>query len=150
VFQLDQNSTISIPKLQDCQKLAIEIAKQTQHKDLFIIYLSGDLGTGKTTFSQYFIRALTKIESPIKSPTYTIIESYAFQKHKIYHLDLYRIHTPSEIEQLGLKDLLADNAHWLIEWPEKGCNFLPKPHLHLIFSENDDGQNQVQCLGMSK
>lgn len=97
------------------------------------IYLSGDLGAGKTTFSKYFLTALG-VNETIKSPTYTIIESYQAGDIAVDHIDLYRIHE-EDLYDLGF--LEDDHKVWLIEWPEKGGDSLPAPDL-LLSLERDE------------
>ena len=97
------------------------------------IYLSGDLGAGKTTFSKYFLTALG-VNETIKSPTYTIIESYQAGDISVDHIDLYRIHE-EDLYDLGF--LEDDHKVWLIEWPEKGGDSLPEPDL-LLSLERDE------------
>ncbi len=87
----------------------------------FKIYLQGNLGAGKTTFSRYFIQGFG-ITGPVKSPTYTLIEPYEVGAFHILHADLYRLGSPMEIFDLGL---LEEPGIWLIEWPEKGEGVLP-------------------------
>ena len=93
-----------------------------------VIHLRGDLGAGKTTFARALLRALG-VEARIKSPTYSLIESYARGDLAIHHLDLYRIADPGEIEWLGLADLATGEHLILIEWPERAGDALPPPDL---------------------
>ena len=92
------------------------------------IYLRGELGAGKTTLVRGLLRALG-ISGPIKSPTYTLIEPYAAAGVRIYHVDLYRIRDPEELEYLGARELLSEEALCLVEWPEHGAAFLPPADL---------------------
>lgn len=105
------------------------------------VYLSGDLGTGKTTLSQSIIAAFGVTET-VTSPTYNLIHEYSFSKGVIYHMDLYRINDASELEYLALNDLWADNSIFLVEWPDKGEGYLQAPsHEILIESQGRDGRD---------
>ena len=97
------------------------------------IHLQGDLGAGKTTFARALLRAMG-VGERIKSPTYSLIETYALDGLTIHHLDLYRIADPGELEWLGLDDLASGPSLMLIEWPERGTGALPAPDLLLHFS----------------
>ncbi|MEP6938533.1 MAG: tRNA (adenosine(37)-N6)-threonylcarbamoyltransferase complex ATPase subunit type 1 TsaE [Rudaea sp.] len=93
-----------------------------------VIHLRGDLGAGKTTFARALLRSLG-VGERIKSPTYSLIESYAAGPLAVHHLDLYRIADAGELEWLGLPDLTV-GAHLLaIEWPERAGAALPSADL---------------------
>lgn len=102
------------------------------NKTPWVIFLEGDLGTGKTTFVRACLQALGE-KGKIKSPTYTILESYAIKQWQIYHLDLYRLADPEELHFLGIEDHLTANSIFFIEWPRKGHDVLPKPDLLLNY-----------------
>lgn len=95
-----------------------------------VIHLSGELGAGKTTLARALLRRLG-VEGAIKSPTYTLIESYRADGRPLHHLDLYRIADPGELEWLGLPELVDDDALLLVEWPERGGDALPPADLVL-------------------
>ena len=104
-----------------------------------VIYLQGDLGAGKTTFSRGFIQAYGH-RGPVKSPTYTLIEPYDLPMGKVFHLDLYRLNDPSELEFLGLEDLLVQGGVCLIEWPERANPHLPPAELTIQLSHVTRGR----------
>lgn len=93
-----------------------------------IIYLTGDLGAGKTTLARGFLRQRGRT-GPVKSPTYTLLESYDFPDLAVVHLDLYRLQEPSELDALGLRDMDRAGTVWLVEWPERGAGRLPRPDI---------------------
>lgn len=93
-----------------------------------VVYLHGDLGAGKTSFARSLLGALG-VGERIKSPTYSLVESYQAKGRPAWHLDLYRIADPGELEWLGLDALSDPSALVLVEWPERGAGALPKPDL---------------------
>jgi len=98
-----------------------------------LITLQGDLGSGKTTLSRALIQALGH-KGAVKSPTYTLVEPYELASGRVLHYDLYRINDPEELHFLGLRDNLGPDTLTLIEWPERGEQWLPKPDLALSFT----------------
>ncbi len=112
-----------------------------------VIYLRGDLGTGKTTLVRGFLRALG-YSGAVKSPTYTLLEPYSVGALRCYHLDLYRLADPEELEYLGLRDLLDDHALILVEWPERGSGGLPPADLEVNLSYAGLGR-QVRMVARS-
>jgi len=93
-----------------------------------VVYLHGDLGAGKTSFARALLGALG-VGERIKSPTYSLVESYRANGRVAWHLDLYRIADPGELEWLGLDALSDPTALVLVEWPERGAGALPAPDL---------------------
>ncbi len=92
------------------------------------IDLTGELGAGKTTLVRGLLSALGHT-GPVRSPTYTLIEPYQVAGRRLYHLDLYRLSDPEELEYIGLRDLLGESAVLLVEWPERGGRALPTADL---------------------
>lgn len=98
-----------------------------------VVYLVGDLGAGKTTFARALLRRLGAGDR-IKSPTYTLIENYAVDGLAVYHLDLYRIAEPGELEWLGLADLTSEPFLLVVEWPERAGGALPAADLRVTLA----------------
>ena len=103
-----------------------------------VVELRGELGAGKSTFARGALRALG-VAGPIKSPSYTLLETYELPGVHAVHLDLYRLKDPEELEHLGLADYHRPGFLWLIEWPERGAGRLPVPDLRFEFSIGPDG-----------
>lgn len=103
------------------------------------IYLSGELGAGKTTLVRGFLQGLGYHER-VKSPSYTLIEPYEFNHHFVYHLDLYRIAQSAELSQLGLEEYFRQDAICLVEWPDHFLDVLPVPDLILYLRQHNAGR----------
>ena len=123
-------------------EFAQEYAKKLQAGQ--IIYLHGDLGAGKTTFVKGVLKSLG-YKGNVKSPTYTLVESYEFDNFNIYHFDLYRLADPEELEWIGIRDYLNDNSICFVEWPEKGRGFLPKNSIHIYIKYLPEGRQVDFC-----
>jgi tRNA threonylcarbamoyladenosine biosynthesis protein TsaE len=107
-------------------------ARPSADTALGVIYLTGELGAGKTTFARGFLRALG-VADPIRSPTYTLLELYPGAALTGVHLDLFRVADPGELESLGLREWARPGHLWLIEWPERGAGRLPPADLTAAF-----------------
>jgi len=101
--------------------------------ELAVIYLTGELGAGKTTFARGFLRELG-VTGAVRSPTYTLLELHELNALTILHVDLYRLRDAAELEPLGLRDWARPGTLWLIEWPERGGERLPRADLTLAFT----------------
>jgi tRNA threonylcarbamoyladenosine biosynthesis protein TsaE len=104
------------------------------------LYLSGELGSGKTTFARGFLRALG-VATPVRSPTYTLLELYPLAAVTLLHVDLYRLREPSEVDSLGLREWAREGCVWLIEWPERAPGRLPPPDLQVNFTVGAAGHD---------
>ena len=95
-----------------------------------VIALEGELGAGKTTLVGGILTAFG-VAGPVRSPTYTLVEPYEVAR-SIYHLDLYRLVDPRELEPLGMRDMLTGSAVLLIEWPSRAGSALPPTDLTIL------------------
>lgn len=113
-----------------------------------LVTLHGDLGAGKTTLVSGLLSALG-YQGPVRSPTYTLIEPYELAGRQFYHLDLYRLTDPMQLEELGVRDLLLPGAVLLVEWPERAGSLLSHADLavHLAYpSQGVEGrQLRLEC-----
>lgn len=104
----------NIHKIEEWQNVVDKIMPQLQHS---ILLLKGNLGAGKTTFTQFLLKNLGSVDE-VSSPTYAIVNEYHTPKGNVFHFDLYRMKNISEVYDIGMEEYL-DNAYLcIIEWPE--------------------------------
>ncbi len=103
------------------------------------IYLHGELGAGKTTFTRGLLAGLGH-KGRVPSPTYTLVEPYELAGRPVWHLDLYRLGDAAELEYLGLDEMAGPRALLLIEWPERGKGFLPDNDLTIKLQVIPEGR----------
>lgn len=122
-----------INKLEDWQTVINEILPHLQHN---ILLLKGNLGAGKTTFSQFLLKNLDS-QDEVSSPTYAIVNEYDTPKGNVFHFDLYRMKSADEVEDIGIHEYLDNAFLCIIEWPEVYEEELAHfPH-HEMSIEND-------------
>ncbi len=102
-----------------------------------LLYLQGDLGAGKTTFVRGLLRGLG-YRGHVKSPTFTLVEHYEAADLVIYHLDLYRLESPEEIESMGMRDYVSGTGVCVVEWAERGEGILPSPDTRIVIHHDGD------------
>jgi tRNA threonylcarbamoyladenosine biosynthesis protein TsaE len=91
-----------------------------------VLFLSGELGVGKTTLVRGVLSGLG-YDGIVSSPTYTLVEPYLIQKKRIFHFDFYRVKSLEELEMIGVRDMITPDTVCLIEWPDRGSGLLPEP-----------------------
>lgn len=134
----------------DTRAFAEALAKQVQSVGPSLnasIQLRGDLGTGKTTFVRYLLKALS-VAGRIKSPTYAVVEPYTVsgpsaQPLNIWHFDFYRFNDPDEWEEAGFREIFASPGLKLVEWPDKAGRHLPAADLSLALEMTDADERRV-------
>jgi tRNA threonylcarbamoyladenosine biosynthesis protein TsaE len=104
-----------------------------------VLYLQGDLGAGKTTCARALLRALGVV-GLVRSPTYTLVETYELAALTCIHVDLYRLQSLTEVDELGLRDLVGPNSLLLVEWPERGGPALPAADLSVVLNYAGEGR----------
>ncbi len=103
------------------------------------VFLQGELGAGKTTLARALLRALG-VDGTVRSPSYTLLESYDTPLGRVLHLDLYRLAGGAEVESLGLRDELNPGVLLLVEWPDRAPGTLPPVDLRIELSPAGEGR----------
>ncbi len=105
----------------------------------WLVGLAGELGAGKTTLVRGLLRELG-YTGYVRSPTYTLVESYELGAWRVFHLDLYRLGHAEELDYLGLRDFLTDHVLCVIEWPERAAEALPALDLVIRLEYREAGR----------
>jgi tRNA threonylcarbamoyladenosine biosynthesis protein TsaE len=112
-----------------------------------LVLLRGDLGAGKTTLVKGIAAGFESAqEDDVTSPTFTLVHEYRGPRANLYHIDLYRIDTPRELETLGLEDLRSDNSILLIEWGEKFPRFVRDRDVEISLEREGDFGRRIQII----
>lgn len=130
---------------EETKQLAADLAKTLRGGD--VLFLEGDLGSGKTTFVQGLVHAFGYTE-PVRSPTFALMHTYHLDHaavKRIIHLDLYRLNDRSELRAFGLEEVIGDpQTVVLIEWPEKGFGAEQLlPNRRIVFTIGEDNQRMI-------
>ncbi len=134
------SETFILPTEQDMLDFGVPLAARLT--DGGVVYLSGDLGVGKTTLVRGLLRAMGHA-GRVKSPSYGLVESYELEGLTVHHLDLYRLGEAEEIEYLGIPDLLDEQSLLLVEWAEKGVGYLPPASLRIRIQDLPDQSRRL-------
>lgn len=113
-----------------------------------IITLDGDLGAGKTTLAKAICEGFG-VQDDVTSPTFAIVHEYHAQKSPVFHVDLYRLDKPSDLQNVGWDDIVQTDALILIEWPDRAGDLLPSKHLPIQLSHvpGDPGRRVLYAGG---
>ncbi|HET8551204.1 MAG TPA: tRNA (adenosine(37)-N6)-threonylcarbamoyltransferase complex ATPase subunit type 1 TsaE [Gammaproteobacteria bacterium] len=135
---------LTVPDESDMITLGGRLAAALPDSGL-VITLRGDLGAGKTTLVRAMLRTLG-VTGHVRSPTYTLVEPYDIGGRRAFHLDLYRVADPEELEFLGVRDLDPVNDLIFIEWPERGGQLLPAADLAVEIAVAEPRGREVKLL----
>ena len=110
-----------------------------------LVLLRGDLGAGKTTLVKGIAAAFeTADEEDVTSPTFTLIHEYRGPRANLYHIDLYRIETPRELDTLALDDLRSENSILLIEWGEKFPRLVRERDVEISLEREGESRRRIR------
>ncbi len=110
-----------------------------------LVLLRGELGAGKTTLIKGIAAGFQAAsEEDVTSPTFTLVHEYRGPKANLYHIDLYRVDTPRQLETLGLDDLIAENSVLLIEWGEKFARFVRDRDVEITLERVGENDRKIQ------
>lgn len=136
--------SLDVPAEADMESLGGRFAAACDGGGVF--YLHGPLGAGKTTFVRGLCRGLGHTGF-VRSPTFTLVESYHTGTREVHHFDLYRLSHPEELEFIGVRDYFTPQALCLVEWPERGTGVLPVGDVTLTFSYAPEGRRVAAAAG---
>ena len=128
---------------EDTFKIAWELGNKVNAGD--VICLIGDLGVGKTLFSQGVAKGLG-IEENVNSPTFTIVQEYDDGRIPLYHFDVYRIEDSEEMEEVGFNDLIYGEGVCLIEWANLISDILPEHYINVTIEKDLNKGFDYRCI----
>lgn len=139
MHKADDTAVISLSLPDEAATLDLGAKLSKLLKPGWVVYLRGDLGAGKTTLVRGLLRALG-YEGRVKSPTYTLIESYDLSRFVLQHYDLYRMIDPREWLDAGFRDDCNASTLCMVEWPEKAKGLLPRPDMDIRLEVAGEGR----------
>jgi len=139
MHKADDTALTSLSLPDEAATLALGARLSSLLQPGWVVYLRGDLGAGKTTLVRGLLRALG-YEGRVKSPTYTLVESYELSRFILQHYDLYRMIDPREWLDAGFRDDCNASTLCVVEWPERARGLLPKPDLEIHLELAGEGR----------
>ena len=125
-----QFTELTLPLADESATVALAQSMAPQLQPDMVLWLQGDLGAGKTTFTRALLRFCGE-SGPVKSPTYTLVEVHEVSGINFYHFDFYRFNQPEDYLDAGLDEYFSGNGICLVEWPDKAAPYLAQPDLIL-------------------
>jgi tRNA threonylcarbamoyladenosine biosynthesis protein TsaE len=142
-------TTVVLPAADETAMVALGARLGAACEPGLVVFLQGDLGLGKTTFSRGLIQSLGH-RGAVKSPTYTLVEPYQLGDLQLFHFDLYRLGDPEELEFMGIRDYFGDFSVCLVEWPERGLGALPCADLVITIEVEGSGRRLSYVAGTGR
>ncbi len=137
---------VSTHSAQETKRLAFEIAKKITKGDVIALY--GDLGAGKTVFTRYLAEALG-LKSRVQSPTFVIARRYKSKDLVMNHIDLYRLTSKQDAEDIGIEDFLNNPENiTVIEWPEIIEGILPQKTIRIYFEDTGENARKIKIQNL--
>ncbi|WP_133127537.1 tRNA (adenosine(37)-N6)-threonylcarbamoyltransferase complex ATPase subunit type 1 TsaE [Legionella nagasakiensis] len=137
MYKMNMSFTIDLPNEYCSEQFAARLAACLTVP--LTLTFSGEIGSGKTTMIRAMLKALG-VCSTIKSPTFSLIESYSVSDLQVHHFDLYRIQDETELDYLGFRDYFSDNTICVIEWPERASCYLEQVDVEFTLSMKGEGR----------
>ena len=130
---------------QETFQIGVSLGEQVKSGD--VLCLSGDLGVGKTVFTKGFAKGLG-IQTPVCSPTFTIVQEYEEGRLPFYHFDMYRIEDPEEMEEIGYEDYFYGNGVCVIEWATLIEELLPQTYTNVTITKDLSKGFDYRCVSV--
>lgn len=137
------HSTVRIPNLESLRDFAAQFASALNGRGA-VIALEGDLGSGKTTFTQALAFAMG-VRRPVTSPTFTLVCEYPLpgSRRRLVHMDLYRLSGESDLEALGFDEYIQSGDVVCIEWPDRAGDSIPRDAIRMRFAMGGTSDSRI-------
>ena len=132
---------------QETFQIGVSLGEQVKSGD--VLCLSGDLGVGKTVFTKGCANGLG-IQTPVSSPTFTIVQEYEEGRLPFYHFDVYRIEDPEEMEEIGYEDYFYGKGVCVIEWATLIEELLPKTYTNVTITKDLSKGFDYRCVSVEQ